>query len=303
MPEHDLEAEMRAVLVAAGHRLNVPVSDATLIRLHSNALFALPGRQMLVRIATNPDALPGITAAVHATRWLAARGFPCTVPVDIDTQPIVEQGRVVSFWQYLPTVDEPSPTAADLGRLLRALHDQPLPPQPPDPLVNPFASVSAAISRTAHAVSTADRRWLTSRIGELQHEWARLAFPHPRGLIHGDAHGNNLMRLPDGQVILGDWDHVAVGPPEWDLAQPHYTCRRLGHPDPADLDNLADAYGWDVRSWPGLDTLIAIREITGLAPYLRGAEANQATAAELTYRLDTLHRGQTTARWTPPRRP
>jgi len=303
MPGHDLDAEMRAVLVAAGRRLDIPVADAQLIRLHSNALFALPDRQLLVRIATNPDALPGVTAAVRATRWLAARGFPCTVPADIDHQPIVEKGRVVSVWQYLATVAEPPPTTADLGRFLRALHDQPLPPQPPDPLVDPFASVSAAVARTSHAISDAHRRWLTSRIGELRHQWAHLVFPHPPGLIHGDAHGNNLMRLPDGGVVLGDWDHVAVGPPEWDLAQPHYTCRRLGHPDPADLDTLADAYRLDVRGWPGLDTLIAIREIIGLAPYIRGAVANPATAAELIHRLDTLQRGQTTARWTPPRRP
>ena len=88
-----------------------------------------------------------------------------------------------------------------------------------------------------------------------------------------------------------------------DLAQPHYTCRRLGHPDPADLDTLAGAYGWDIRGWPGLDTLIAVREITGLAPYIRGATANQAIAAELAHRLDTLRTGQTTARWTHHRDP
>jgi hypothetical protein len=68
-------------------------------------------------------------------------------------------------------------------------------------------------------------------------------------------------------------------------------CRRLS------------CYGWDIRGWPGLDTLIAVREITGLAPYIRGATANPATAAELTHRLDTLRRGQTTARWRPPTRP
>jgi hypothetical protein len=78
---------------------------------------------------------------------------------------------------------------------------------------------------------------------------------------------------------------------------------RLGRPDPADLDNPADAYGWDIRGWPGLDTLTAIREITGLAPHIRGRGSQQATAAYLIHRLDTLYRGQTTARWTPPGQP
>ncbi len=298
----DLEGEMRRVLAAAGARSNLPVADAQLIRLHSNALFVIPDRDILVRIATNPDALQGVTAAVHTTRWLAARGFPCTVPADINDQPIVEQGRVVSFWRYLPTVAEPRPTTADLGHLLRELHDQPLPPHPPDPLSDPFRSVSAAIDRTSHAILDAHLRWLTSRIAELRQDWTHLTYPHPRRLIHGDAHGNNLMRLSDGQVVLGDWDHVAVGPREWDLAQPHYTHRRFGHPGPTELDALADTYGWDIRDWSGLDTLIAIREITGLAPYIRSAVANQASATELAHRLDTLQRGLTTARWTPPNR-
>jgi aminoglycoside phosphotransferase (APT) family kinase protein len=302
MPDHDLEAEMRQVLVGAGHRLELPVADAKLIRLHSNALFALPGRHVLVRVATNPDALPGVRDAVRTTRWLAGRGFPCTVPADIDNQPIVVQERVVSFWRYLPTVAEPPTTTADLGHLLRTLHDQPLPPQPPGPLVDPFASVSAAIGNASHAVLGASRRWLSSRIAALRREWAHVGFPHPPGLIHGDAHGNNLMRLSDGRVVLGDWDHVAVGPREWDLAQPHYTCRRLGYPNPPDLDVFAETYGWEVRDWPGLDTLIAIREITGLAPYIRSAAADEAVAAELAHRLTTLQLGQTTAGWTPPRR-
>jgi aminoglycoside phosphotransferase (APT) family kinase protein len=57
-----------------------------------------------------------------------------------------------------------------------------------------------------------------------------LRFPNSLALVQGDAHPGNLIRAPYGRVVLGDWDHVATGPPEWDLVQIHYTSRRLGYP-------------------------------------------------------------------------
>jgi len=90
------------------------------------------------------------------------------------------QGRVVS-WRYLPAIAEPPPTTAKLGGLLRALHNQPFPPQPPGPLTDPFASVATAVAGTSHAIGDADRRWLTGRISTLRHQWAHLAFPGRRG--------------------------------------------------------------------------------------------------------------------------
>jgi hypothetical protein len=111
------------------------------------------------------------------------------------------------------------------------------------------------------------------------------------------------MRLPHGHVVLGDWDHVAVGPPEWDLAQPHYTCRRLGHPDPTDLDTLADVYGWDIRGWPGLDTLIAVREITGLAPYIAAPKPTRPPPPSSPTASTHSNAARPTARWRPPTRP
>jgi aminoglycoside phosphotransferase (APT) family kinase protein len=133
--------------------------------------------------------------------------------------------------------------------------------------------------------------------------WDALAFPHRPGLIHGDAHPGNLLRTPAGGVLLGDWDHVAVGPREWDLVQIHDTRRRFGRPGAGEVDRFTAAYGQDVRGRPGLATLLAIREVTGLSPYLRTAAARPFSAAELAHRLDTLRRGDTggtPARWNPP---
>jgi Ser/Thr protein kinase RdoA (MazF antagonist) len=295
-----LYGTVHAILAAIGRRIEVPVQDARLLRLHSNAIFALPSAGLLVRIATNPDALTGVRAAVAVTRWLAARGFPCVVPADIDEQPLVERDRVVSIWRYVPTVPGPPATGSDLGRLLRVLHAEPLPPHPPGQLGDPFGSVANAIQETPQAMSDAHRSWLSDRIAELRELWPSIEFPHPQGLIHGDAHPNNLMRTSSGGIILGDWDHVAVGPREWDLVQIHYTRRRFGRPSEEDIEGFTEAYGWDIRGWPGLDTVIAIREITGLSPYIRTAPTKAFARQELAHRLDILQHQDTMARWVPP---
>lgn len=299
-PGSDLYGEMRAVLAAVGQRIDVAVEHARLLHLHSNAIFALPAAGLLIRIATNPDVFDRIAASLRVTRWLAAKGFPCVVPADIAGQPFVEGGRVVSIWQYLATVSEPRPTAAELGRLLRTLHDQPILPNTPDRLTDPLASMAGALEECADALPSTHRRWLANRISQLRAAWHALEFPHPPGLIHGDAHPGNLMHTPTGYTILGDWDHVAIGPREWDLAQIHYTRRRFGRPSDDEIDRFVASYGWDLRGWSGLPTLVAVREISGLSPYLRTAKSKPFSARELAHRLNTLQRQDNATRWTAP---
>ena len=297
MDRDTIHSKARAVLDTAASHLGVPVHDARLLRLHSNASYALPSAALVIRIATNPQVLGPVTASIAVTRWLAGRGFPCTVPADIDDQPFVIAGYVVSAWRYLPTADTPAPTSAEMGNILRELHAQGDPEFALPSLDDPFASVAAAINEAPDAMSPANQLWLRERITSLRRHWSALDFPRPAGLIHGDAHIGNLMRAASGQAVLGDWDHVATGPREWDLAQIHYMDRRFGRAGENGIDAFADAYGWDIRTWPGLDTLIAIREITGLSPYIRAARDRPDYRQQLAYRLRTLQSGDTQARW------
>jgi Ser/Thr protein kinase RdoA (MazF antagonist) len=299
MDRDSVHGKVGAVLDTAASRLGVPAHDARLLRLHSNASYALPSAGLVIRIATNPRALGPVAASIAVTRWLADRGFPCTVPVPVDDQPFVIAGYVVSAWQYVPTVDTPAPTSAEMGDILRELHAQGDPACPLPSLDNPFGSVAAAISEAPDAMPSASRYWLENRITALHRQWSALDFPRPGGLIHGDAHIGNLMRAASGQAVLGDWDHVATGPREWDLAQIHYMDRRFGRAGENGIHTFAAAYGWDIRTWAGLDTLIAIREVTGLAPYIRAARDRPSYGQQLTYRLHTLQSGDTQARWAP----
>lgn len=292
----DLAGEMRGILAETGTRLGLNVREARLIRLHSNALFALPKAGLLVRIATNPDAADNVAASLQATRWLRSRGYPCTEPAI--EQPLTVRGRAVSVWWWVDAVSNPRPSGTELGRLLARLHAQPIPPGLRG-FADPLSNVAAAVDQHPHAIGD-HVGWLRSRIEELRRLWQTITWARPAALIHGDAHPNNLMRTVDGRLLLGDWDHVAVGPPEWDLIQVPYFRRRFQHPCAAHVDELAQAYGWDVRSWPHADDLIAIRELHGLAPYIRNASANRARAEEVTHRLRTLRDGDLAAPWHSP---
>jgi hypothetical protein len=295
-----LDDQVRAVLDKAAAYLAVPAHDARLLHLHSNASFALPSAGLVVRIATNPAALERVTASIAVTRWLAGRGFPCVIPADIDDQPLVIDGHVVSVWRYVATAGSRAPAGADIGRLLRDLHAQDDPPAPLRQLEDPFASVAAALDEAPDSMPETSRAWLGERISSLRGQWSAMDFPLPAGLIHGDAHIGNLMRAAGGEVILGDWDHVAVGPREWDVVQIHYMQRRFGRVSDDAIEAFSAAYGWDIRGWPGLETLVAIREITGLSPYIRSARDRPFPGQQLAYRVRTLRDGDASARWESP---
>ncbi|TDB91861.1 phosphotransferase [Actinomadura sp. 7K534] len=293
-----MSPEVQAALDEVAARCQVPVKDARLVHQHSNSAIALPTARLLVRIAGNPDALDAITSSVAVTRWLASRGYPCVEPADVD--PFSVFGRVVSIWRLLDVAEEPPGNGAELGRLLRELHRQPNPPIPLQHLTDPFESVAAAVKQHPDGMTGEDRAWLRDRIEQLRHNWTELTPALPTGLIHGDAHTNNIIRLTTGKTVLGDWDHVALGPREWDLIQAHYMARRFNRHTEHDLRRFAVTYGWDVRDWPGAETLIQTREITGLSPYIRKAPSDHRTRQEVAHRIASLRNGDTSTRWNSP---
>ena len=301
MEDEEFRRQFDTVLSAVCEQIGVPAAGADLLHLHSNAIFALRSADLVVRITSDLAALDRITASLKVTSWLAEAGFPCTAPAPAAGQPFTIDGKVASVWKYVPETAGSPVSASDLARLLRDLHSRPLPPSPPETLTDPLSSVANALRASApDAMPRRDRDWLAGQIRELRGEWARLRFPRPRALIHGDAHPGNLIRAPHGTVVLGDWDHVAIGPPEWDLVQIHYTSRRLGYPAPEDVERFGAAYGWDIRDWPGIETLVAIREVSGLSPYIRNATAQPFAQRELAMRISTLQAGDRSARWNRP---
>lgn len=298
MLEGKLPPQISDALQIACSVAGLDASGARLVRMHSNTVFYLPASDAVARITgSGPDTAERIAASLMATDWLAKRAFPAVRP-KFD-QAIEHDGMIVSFWEYEETVPAERSLPA-LARLLRELHaitdvGLNLPVMP-----SPLSGVARAVDSHPEAFDGNDREWLAHAIGECERRWSQMSAELPYGLIHGDAHPNNVLYTEVG-ALLGDWDHVSYGPREWDLVQSLYFHRRF--PVPADdLDSAAEVYGWDLRTWSGADDLVAVREVSGLGSYIRTAAAKPGARVELGYRIKTLRGGDMTAEWNSPSR-
>ena len=285
-PTVDLHAAAPSALRQACERCALDSRGARLIRLFATAVYHLPAADAVARISlmTSPDVRARLETSVRVTRWLTGIGFPSVEPLPVD-QPVISEGCVVTFWRYLPQ-DGPQPGPADLGRLLRALH-QLKPPPVPLPAYQPLVSVRRAV-QSSRAIGEDERIWLTDRCEQLLHAYGQLSFQLPGGMIHGDAYRGNLLR--DGsRTVLADWDAVSMGPREIDLV-PTLQAPRFGLPDD-ERDAFIAAYGQDIRSWDGYSVLRDIRELSTLTALLRDGHANDAAQGELRIRLRSLRSG------------
>jgi aminoglycoside phosphotransferase len=292
-PTADFPALAAAALQHAAGRCGLDSRGARLIRLFATAVYHLPAAAAVARIAlvTSPDSVTRLATSVPVTRWLTGIGFPTVEPLSVD-QPVTSHGCAVTFWRYLPQ-DGPEPGAADLGRLLRRLH-QLDPPPVPLPAYRPLVSVRRTIE-SGRAIDEDERAWLRDRCEQLLDAYGQLNFPLPAGMIHGDAYRGNLLR--DGhRVVLADWDAVSSGPREIDLI-PTLQASRFGLSE-AQRGAFIAAYGQDIRSWDGYPVLRDIRELSTMSALLRDGHVDPAAAQELQVRLWSLRTGDD-RQWTP----
>ncbi|WP_424862890.1 aminoglycoside phosphotransferase family protein [Streptomyces sp. MMS24-I29] len=264
----------------------------TKLHQHATAVFLLPTERIVARVSP-VEHLPRLTTSVTLTRWLTTNGVSVTEPAALQ-QPVLADGHVVTFWRYYPQpTTRSTPNTEHLGQLLRQLHQL---PQPPITLPK-WAPLTSFTQTLTHAKSIPDlkKEWLATRAHELIAAFEELDYTLAPGLVHGDAYPGNCI-WDGGDARLGDWDEAAIGPREVDLANT-YQGRRFGR-TVAELGKFGKAYGHDITSWPGLPTLIRIRDMHTLGSYIRRADAGNAAAArELGWRIDTLQRGDTAAIW------
>jgi Ser/Thr protein kinase RdoA (MazF antagonist) len=265
---------------------------AELLRLGENAIYQLAADPVVVRIARSADRLPRVRRELCVARWLAASNVPAVHVVDEIDQPILVHDRPVTFWHTV-TGGDPVPDHIDLARLLAAFH---MAPDCPCELAS-FDPLGPSFSRLANADAVArdDSDFLGARCDELNDELQHLEFALPRGPIHGDAHTRNLL-TDNGQVVLIDFESAAVGPREWDLLPTAIGVERYGRPE-RQYREFADAYSFDVRTWPGYPVLREVRELTMTTWIMQNIGESPAVAAEFALRVGSLRERDLERAW------
>lgn len=292
-------APARDVLDEAAARVGVSSADAELIRDGSNVLWAL-GEGVVARIGPS-GSLPAARRQLSAARWLRRHDVLTVAPIaDLD-QPILVQGRPVTWWEQLPAHRHAS--TAELGTVLRQLHQLPHPrPGELDGFdeLDPFDGLEPLLANELPGVlGPTDSDWLGARITELRHSYRSEHDGVTTTVIHGDAwQGNLAVPLTGGRAVLLDLDRIGSGPPDWDLipiAVDHTDFARL---DAEDYQHFVDALGGvDVTRSPRFPTLAAITELRWTAFVIGKAADDPAAADEAHHRIACL-RGTVPRPWT-----
>ena len=162
---------------------------------------------------------------------IASLGMEVTEPAAVPglDQPVVTPAGVVSLWTYYDADPGCRVTPREPGGLLRRFHET---AASAADLVDRGSRSSSSGPGWPPPAATASRPAI---LGPLDDSLAALAqaVPAPtsalalgRGVIHGDMHYGNVLCLPRHRHVLIDFDQIAHGPLEWDLAPSLVTHRR-----------------------------------------------------------------------------
>lgn len=288
--------ETARTLVKVCAEAGLDPAGADLLRIGENAIYRLAAEPIIVRIARTADYLADVQTEVAVARWLEAARFPAVRIAGPAEQPVVVDGRVVSFWE-LASDDTEYGTVDELAASLKRLHSLQPPPGLDLPPLRPFRRVDRRIDLADLAED--DRAFLRSRLAGLRERFAGLEFALPTGPIHGDANIGNIIRRRDGQAVLIDLDGFATGPREWDLTLTAVYYDRLGWHTADEYAAFTARYGFDVMSWPGYPVLRDIRELTMVTWLSQNIRESPEIAAEVAKRIADLRRGEGPRNWAP----
>jgi Ser/Thr protein kinase RdoA (MazF antagonist) len=287
-------AEALATLEEACRAAGLRHDGADLMRLGENAIFRLAHDRVVVRIARSLDVLEDVAKEVAVALWLREERLPATEPVEL-VQPIVARGRPVTFWKLIDDSGTKA-TIADLGAILRRLHALPVPADLHLPEFNMFGRVAERIATADLAEK--DKAFLADRLRSLRDQYQGLRFRLPPSAVHGDAHQSNLIKRPDGAVILIDFERFARGHPETDLSVTA-TEYLIGWHTGEQYAGFVRAYGHDVRNWEGFPVVRAINELKMTTWLMQNIGESERIAAEFRTRLASLHDSSAPRDWQP----
>ncbi|MEV6973609.1 aminoglycoside phosphotransferase family protein [Kitasatospora sp. NPDC093806] len=291
------EGRARLLLAHACESAGLPDPGAArLLALGENAVFDLGDPAVVAKVGRGPELHDRARHELAVADWLAGQGVPVVRPYDaVSVEPRVAHGHPVTFWHRLAPAERPA-RPADLAPLLRALHRL---PDPPFPLGRRdlLAPVERWLASAEGHVDPADVAFLRDRRDAFAAALPDLATQVPTGVIHGDALPRNVHVGPDGPVLL-DLETFSHDLREHDLVVLALAHDRYGVPG-EEYRAFIEAYGRDVREWPGFAVLRGARETASASWVAQQAPGNPAALAEFRRRVDSLRAGATEVRWYP----
>jgi Ser/Thr protein kinase RdoA (MazF antagonist) len=285
----DLSIEL---LRAACRQVGLDPTGARVLRHHTNAVYRLNRHATVVKITRPGVERQEVTQTVALARRLAAAGVPAVRLWPYRDQPVTLDGSHATFWIAVDTAREP--VAADLAMPLRRLHQLTTPADIDIPSLDPFTAITRSLSRPT-VLDAGDLAFLRTYADQLRDDHQDLIYEQPLTFIHGDAHHSNTLISPDGP-ILADWESASLGPSEWDLVTLAVHCQRFGHP-PREYQDFVAAYGRDIRTWPGYETLRAVRELRMITTNAWKTTPATPAAEEVHRRIKALRCGDSDAPW------
>ncbi|MBO0608989.1 aminoglycoside phosphotransferase family protein [Myceligenerans salitolerans] len=292
--EPDTVDSIASVAHQAAVQVGIDNVGARPLRHGSNALYFLPSANLVARVG-RPGSFAIARREVRAAAWLAGQSLRVNTPAPEIEQPILVGDRPVTWWLPLPR--HRHATTAELATVLRRMHELPVPAELGLPTFNPLAHIADRIG-DAPGITQGDRSWLLDRAAELRQEAAAGALPASTAIVHGDAWQGNVVVPDDGEPVLLDFEHVALGHPDWDLipiAVDHTDFARLSD---AEYDAFVGAYGGhDVTTTPWFRTMADIQELRWTAFIAQKAATDSRAATEAAHRIACL-RGAIPKPWT-----
>lgn len=205
----------------------LPGADPVILSCRGNLVVHLAPAPVVAKVATltawtRRDPFDWLAREVSVADYAARRGGPVVPPTGLaEPGPHRSGGLAVSLWTYLPPAADPPgprPGPAEVGAALAALHGalDGYPARLPwlSPALDQVTEGLAALD-AGHVLGPARLAALRIRHAEIRAGLDRV--DGPPVVLHGDAHGGNLLAGPDGWLWI-DLEETCHGPLAWDLA-------------------------------------------------------------------------------------
>jgi fructosamine-3-kinase len=230
---------------------------------------------------------------VAVSTWLAGSGVAAARTWGVP-QPIEVHEHPVTFWWHIDGRRGGRRDVRQLGQVLRKVHELEPPAEFDLPINDPLNRVGSRIERAR--IPFEEKEFLRGLVGDLRESLGGITFPLPRSVTHGDAHVQNLM-VVDEEPILIDFERVAYGQPEWDLAVTATEFVTAQFWSETEYSAFVESYGFDVITWDGFSILRQAQELKMTTWLMQNVDESPQIRDEFNNRIIAIREGRPCAPW------